>query len=129
MSEAEFQHQQRLKEQFRLMSEGVKRQRLAQLATHVPAWPRIETAPPKIHLKVKDCEGKMKQFKIHKYTRLGRLLGIYCVRMALAASELRFVFDDGSVDGQPRCVIRPDDTAETVSLEDADITAVLDRIE
>ena len=100
------------------------------MATHVPAWPRIETAPPKIHLKIKDCEGKMKRYQIRRCTRLGRLMGVYCEKMGLAVSELRFMFDDGSSHHSVGRIIRPDDTAETIGLEDEDIiTAVLERIE
>ena len=77
-----------------------------------------------------DCEGKMKRFQIRRCNRLGRLMGIYCEKMGLAVSELRFMFDDGSVHHSLGRIIRPDDTAETIGLEDEDIiTAVLERIE
>ena len=97
------------------------------------SWPRIETAPvtgdaSSIHLKVKDCEGNMKRFQIRRCTRLGQLMGIYCEKMGLAASDLRFTFDDGSSEHSVGRIIRPDDTAETIGLEDEDIiTAVMER--
>ena len=68
----------------------------------------------RILLNVWDREGKVVQFKIHKYTRLGKLMDKYCERIGLPASNLRFMVEDG------RC-IGPDDTAETQGLEDEDI--------
>ena len=59
----------------------------------------------------------------------GRRMGIYCKKMGFAASVLRFMFDDGSGDHSVGRIIRLDDTAETIGLEDKDIiTAVLERI-
>ena len=96
------------------------------MGTHVPTFP---PEPRRILLKIQDISGNqiwLAGFMIQRTTRLGKLFDRYVQRMGhTAASEFRFVFDDGSIDGQPRCIIGPNDTAETVGLEDQDIiTAV-----
>ena len=115
--------------QFQELAVNLREQRRAfvtHMGTHVPTFP---PEPRRILLKIQDISGNQiwrAGFMIQRTTRLGKLFDRYVQRMGhTAASEFRLMFDDGSIDGQPRCIIGPNDTAETVGLEDQDmITAV-----
>ena len=61
-------------------------------------------APVHIQLKVKDQQGSELQFKIKKSTQLRKLTKVYCSRMGLQSSQVRFM-----VDGER---IGPEDSAE-----------------
>ena len=61
-------------------------------------------APVHIQLKVKDQQGRELQFKIKKSTQLRKLTKVYCSRMGLQSSQVRFM-----VDGER---IGPEDSAE-----------------
>merc|ERR1711933_661418 len=75
-----------------------------------------EAAGAHIQLKVKNQQGSEVQFKIKKATPLRKLMDVYCSRLGLRASQVRFM-----VDGER---ILPDDTAERLGLEDEDLIEV-----
>ena len=78
----------------------------------------FDPAAQRILLKVKDPETHREvHYKIHKYTRLGRLMDTYSESMGLPVSKLRFMVEVG----QRTC---PDDTGETYGLEDEDVIIV-----
>ena len=66
-------------------------------------------------------------------TPLGKLFDKYVEmmgfeKMGLTADSFQFICDNGSIDRMRRCIIGPNDTADTVGFEDQDIITAVPTI-
>ena len=68
-------------------------------------------------IRVKDLTGEETMFKIKKSTKFVKIMNAYAMRKGAEAMSLRFLF------GRER--IHPDDTCETLELEDGDQVDVI----
>ena len=89
--------------QFQDLAVNLREQRrffVTHMGTHVPTFP---PEPRRILIKIQDISGSqilLAGSMIQRTTRLGKLFDRYVQRMGhTAASEFRFMFDDGSTDG------------------------------
>jgi small ubiquitin-related modifier len=88
---------------------------LLRFVNYHPAMEEDAAAAP-IQLKVKDQQGSELLVKLKKSTPLRKLMDASCSRLGLAASQVCFTVDSVRIE--------PEDTAETLGLEDEDIIDV-----